>query len=292
MTLTQLQVFSTVVEMSSFTKAAEILHMSQSAVSHTVAALEAEFGVPLLIRDRQQGILVSDFGRRMLEPVRVILNRAAQVKQEANAAQGIESGTVRVGSFPSAAARLLPKIVSVFEKQHPRINIVLFEGTDHEVTEWLQNRVIDVGFAAESAPGPNMLPLTKDKMVAVLPKDHALGESKTVAIQALADHPFIMSSGGCEPLIRELFGRSQCIPSIKFTVRDMNTIFNMVREGLGITIVPELSLPDTTPYVLVRDLHPPIWRHVGLRVPFIRDASPAVQSFVALAQSLFSARLD
>lgn len=287
MTWTQLAVFSKVVEVGSFTGAAAILHMSQSAVSHAIAGLEAELGVALLIRDRRQGIVLSDFGRRVLEPMRAILNRVAQIEQEAAATQGLESGTIRIGSFPSLAARLLPKIVRVFEKQHPHITMVLFEGTDQEVAEWLNARVIDVGFAAQSVPGPDMLPLTQDKMVAVLPKDHVLKERDSISIEALVDYPFIMSTGGCEPLIREWFGHSQCLPSIKFSVRDMETILNMVGEGLGLTIVPELSLPDTTPRVLVKNLQPPMWRYLGLRCPFINEATPAVHAFVALAQSLF-----
>lgn len=209
----------------------------------------------------------------------------AQIEQEASAAQGLETGTIRIGSFPSASARLLPKIVRVFEKQHPQITMVLFEGTDQEVSEWLQDRVIDVGFAAQSTLGPDMTPLTKDTMAAVLPKGHVLSEHDSVSIESLVDHPFIMSTGGCEPLIVEEFGQSQCGPSIKFAVRDMDTILNIV--GAGNTIVPALSLPDTTPRILVKNLHTTMWGYLGLRCPFINEATPAVRSFVALAQSLF-----
>lgn len=287
MTISQLGVFVKVVDMGSFTKAAEALNMTQSAVSHAIAGLEAELGVVLLIRNRRQGIILSDFGRRVLEPIRGILNGVAHIEQEAAAEKGLESGTIRVGSFPSAAARLLPKIMGTFEKLHPNIDIVLFEGTDQEVAEWLHSRVIDVGFVAQSAPGNDMIPLTKDKMVAVLPKDHVLGGSQILSVSALVDHPFIMSSGGCEPLIMELFSRSQCSPSVKFEVRDTATILNMVQEGLGITIVPEMALPDRTPNVIVKDLQPSMCRYLGLRCPFINEATPAVLSFIAVGQSLF-----
>ena len=211
MTFTQLEIFSKVVEMGSFTKAAEVLNMTQSAVSHAISGLEAELGVTLLIRDRKQGIVISDFGRRVLEPIRGILNRIAYIEQEAAAEKGLESGTIRVGSFPSAAARLLPKIMSAFEKLHPNINIVIFEGTDQEIIEWLQTRVIDVGFVAQTALGDEMIPLTTDKMVAVLPKGHVLGVSQTLSISALANNPFIMSAGGCEPIILELFSLAKLL---------------------------------------------------------------------------------
>ena len=102
-------VFSKVVEMGSFTRAAEVLHMSQSAVSHAVAGLEIEFGVPLLIRDRKHGIVGTDFGRRVLEPMRVILNRVAQIEQEAAAAQGWKRGPLGSGAFPVRRGPAAPK---------------------------------------------------------------------------------------------------------------------------------------------------------------------------------------
>lgn len=70
----------------------------------------------------------------------------------------------------------------------------------------------------------------------------------------------------------------------------MDTILTMVREGLGITIVPDLSLPLTRPHILVKKVQPTMWRYVGLRSPFINEATPAVRAFVALAQSLFPAK--
>ena len=287
MTLVQLQIFSQVAEQGSFTKAAQTLNISQSAVSHAIAELEAELGGMLLIRDKRQPVLISDFGKRVLEPVRIILNGIAHIDQEAAAIKGLETGTIRVGSFPSAAARLFPKIMSVFEQLHPHIHIVLFEGTDEEVAEWLRTRVVDVGFVAHSSPENGMIHLTQDKMVAVLPKSHELKEKPRISLSDLESHPFIMSTGGCKPLIQDFFQQSQCTPCIKFEVRDIGTILNMVREGLGITIIPELSLPDTPSGVLVKDLQPSMWRYLNLSCPFINEATPAIQSFIAVAQSLF-----
>lgn len=122
-----------------------------------------------------------------------------------------------------------------------------FEGTDQEIEQWLQTRVIDVGFVAQSAPGDEMIPLTRDKMVAILPKDHPLGLSEVLSVSALESLPFIMSSGGCKPIILDLFSQANCSPSVKFEVRDMGTILNMVQEGLGVTIIPDMALPDGRP---------------------------------------------
>lgn len=287
MTITQLKVLSTVVDLGSFTKAAEALHMTQSAVSHAIASLEADLGVVLLIRDRHRGLALSDFGRRVLEPARRILNGVSHIEQEALSVRGLESGTLRLGSFPSAAVRMLPRIMSAFGRLHPNIEIVLFEGSDQEVLDWLDSRAIDVGVVAQSAVGPGMTLLAKDRMVAVLPPDHAQRYGPVVTVATLAGQPFIMSSGGCEPLIQELFAHAGCAPAVRFAVRDTETILNMVREGLGITMMPEMALPDRLPDVVVKALEPDAWRYLGLRSSS-DEATPSARAFVALAQSLFS----
>lgn len=287
MTFTQLQVFAKVVDTRSFTKTGELLNMTQSAVSHAVASLEAELGVQMLIRDRKDGIMVSEFGNRVLEPVRDILGRMAQIEQEASAAKGLETGIIRIGSFPSAAARLLPKMIAAFKSLHPKIEVVFFEGTDREVLDWLDARIIDVGFVAQKGWDSQTIPLTRDQMVVVMPQGHPLRDAPTIAVPALMDSPFIMSHGGCEPLIREIFSRNSLVPNIRFEVADTTTILNMVKEGLGITVVPQLSLPDFPLGIEIRELNPPFWRHVGLRYLFEKETPRIVKAFVDTAQLLF-----
>lgn len=287
MTFAQLQAFVKVVETGSFTKAGEVLNMTQSAVSHAIAGLESELGVSLMVRDRKFGVILSDFGKRVLGSARDILDRMAQIEQEAAAEKGIEAGVIRIGSFPSAASRLLPKIIATFKVLHPEIEIVLFEGTDHEISEWLDSRVIDIGFVAEASWGGGTIPLARDKMRVVMPQGHPLGDAVEISVAGLMDYPFILSQGGCEPLIREIFGRFSPFPAIRFEVKDMGTILNMVKEGLGISIVPELALPDTLKGIEVRDLDPPFWRHLGLRRRLDGEGTPAVRAFIGTGQSLF-----
>ncbi|MDT3427926.1 DNA-binding transcriptional LysR family regulator [Paenibacillus forsythiae] len=287
MTFSQLQVFAKVVETGSFTKAGEALNMTQSAVSHAMASIESELGVPLIIRDRKQGIMLSDFGERILKSVREILKHMTQIEHAAMAEKGLDAGTIRIGSFPSATARLLPKIISRFKQQYPRVEIVLFDGDDKEVLSWLNDRVIDVGFVAQLGRNDNFIPLTKDKMVLALPKNHSFGDSASFSVESFSDAPFIMSKGGCEPFIREIFAHAGLSPSVQFEVRDMSTILSMVQEGLGITIVPELALPDTLPGIEIRDLKPTYLRHLGLQCPYLDEALPAVRAFISMGQSLF-----
>ncbi|AGK99527.1 LysR family transcriptional regulator [Clostridium pasteurianum] len=227
MALSQIEVFIKVIENRSFTKAGEELHMSQSAVSHSIALMEEELGLPLIIRDKKQGVMVSDFGARVLIAARNILKEVSQIKQAAAMEKGLDIGTIRIGSFPSATARLLPKIISRFKKQYSGIDILLFDGDNQEVSEWLSNGVIDISFTAKLEKSNNIIPLTKDKIFAVLPKNHPLLELQSIPISEFSDIPFIMPKSGCEPLIMGIFNSEGLSPSVQKFILMSQQLFGL-----------------------------------------------------------------
>lgn len=110
------------------------------------------------------------------------------------------------------SVRLLPKIVRVFEQQHPHITTVLFEGTDQEVAGWLQDRIINVGFTAQSTPCPDMIPLTKDEMVAVLPKAIRSGTMTAYLSGHWSAIPSLCPQEAVSPLLRSGLGRLNAAP--------------------------------------------------------------------------------
>lgn len=114
MSLARYEVFNTVVELGSLTKAAEALNITQSAVSYSIANLEAEFGFPLLIRSRS-GITLTSNGQRMLKSVRTVLHWDEKLKQEAASIKGLEVGTVRIGAFTSVCIQWLPRLLKNFK---------------------------------------------------------------------------------------------------------------------------------------------------------------------------------
>src|SRR5699024_1956478 len=117
MTITRFEIFVQVVESESFTKAAHYLNMTQSAVSHAIAGLEKELGCQLFIRNRRKGLYLTAIGERILIHAREILRRVSSISEEVDAITGIESGTIRLGSFPCKYAHLLHKML-VFYQYH------------------------------------------------------------------------------------------------------------------------------------------------------------------------------
>lgn len=217
--------------------------MTQSAVSHAVASLETEWGVSLFIRDRKKGIMLTDIGQTLLPHIREVLNRMEKIQQEIALTKNIETGLIRIGTFASASACLLPKSLVSYQKKHPKIEFKFYEGTYEEILEWLDSGIIDVGFVVKGhADEAFDLPLIKDEMVVAYHPHHRFHQRPIVDITDLADEPFIMPTGMYQSHVEDIFSEAQLKLTTLFEVHDCTTIARMVGEGLGVTIGPELFL--------------------------------------------------
>ena len=145
----------------------------------------------------------------------------------------------------SASARLLPRPLRSFQADFPQIGITFFEGTDVEVAAWVRDGVADLGITTETLDRALVAePYAQDVMLAVVPRGHRLASHRVAHAGNLATEAFLMSGGGCEPLIRAFFSEAGMAPIVAATVRDIPTLLAMTREGAGVTIVPESVLPD------------------------------------------------
>ncbi|WP_028590379.1 LysR family transcriptional regulator [Paenibacillus massiliensis] len=288
MSIARFEVFVHIAETRNFTKAAERLNMTQSAVSHAIASLEKELGTTLLIRDRRKGVMLTEVGQKMLGHMREILCRMEMIQQEAALAANLETGTVRIGTFASASSCLLPKLLSRFQKKHPHIEFRFYEGSYEEITEWLNTGVIDIGFVVEEDSPVlfDCVPLIQDKMVLGFSAEHRFNGRTQISMKELQDEPFIMPTGMYQAHILAMLEEMKVQPKIRFEVYDCNTIANMVQEGLGITIGPELFL-KTQQHIQVGYLDITRWRNVALACPSQSSASPAARAFLAVSQEIF-----
>ncbi|HDR3333841.1 TPA: LysR family transcriptional regulator, partial [Bacillus anthracis] len=273
MTITQLQVLIKTIELGSFTKAARVLNMTQPAVSHAISSIESELGVTILIRDKRKGLIVTDVGSRILVHIREILNGVEKIEQEVAMEKGHEVGTIRIGSFPSASAHFLPKMINHFKEKYPNLEVVLCEGTIKEVEDWLVSRVVDIGIVILPNKEMEIVPLTKGKMVVILREDHPLCKKNAVTIRDLENEPIILCKGGYEPPIIDMFKQVNVPLRAEYVISTVTTALNMIQEGLGIAILAELSLTNLPKNVQTRELEPQVWREIALAVPSLRDSS-------------------
>lgn len=260
--LVQLRCLRGVAEQGSFTRAADHLCLSQSAVSQAVASLEKMLGVPLLTRGRD-GVTLTSAGRTALDEARLAL--AAVERLTACAGAGVAlSGPLRIGVVQSAAIRLLPGWMRRLRAEHPGIIVTLYEGTDPEVTAWVLAGIVEVGVTSRTDPSLVAQPVVQDEYLVIMPADDALASRRAITLRDLDGERMLLSGGGCETLIKELLTAAASHPEIICLVRDNATLVSMVREGLGLTIMPELALPTNLDGIVAIRLQPVLRRTLHL----------------------------
>lgn len=258
-TITQLRCLAAVVETGGFTAAADALHLTQSAVSQAVAALEAGLGLPLLVRARDRVVPTKAGAMAHLEALAAL---AALDRLMACGRRGADlaGARLRIGGVQSATVRLLPRWMKPFQTHYPKVAVTLHEGTDGEVRDWVLAGAVDLGITSQAHPELDRQPVAEDDYVVVVPAGHALASRRRVGLAALDGLPMILSGGGCETMIEELLAAAGSTPDIRFMVRDNTTLAAMVCQGLGFTIMPELALPDDRAGLAIVRLEPVLHR--------------------------------
>ncbi|MFS0820322.1 LysR family transcriptional regulator [Bacillus sp. 1P02SD] len=287
-TFTQFEILVKVIDEGSFTKAAQKLHMSQPAVSHAISTLESELGVTLLVRERGKNLIVTDIGKRILFQIRNILNGLEKIDQEVSLEKGLITGTIRIGTFPSVTAHFLPKIIRTFQQKRPNVSLTFKEGAQEEIKEWLTSREIDIGFVVLPCRELDTIPLVKDRYLVMLPNGHPLLQKELVRLEDLENEPFIISNGGYEAPIIDLMRKQKISILEKYNTANLNTSLGLIKEGLGVLILPELSLKNLSfPKANIRPLETNNHRHIALGLPSVKGASPAVNLFIDITKELF-----
>ncbi|GAA0698325.1 LysR family transcriptional regulator [Halomonas titanicae] len=250
--IAQLRVLLAVVEEQSYTRAAARLGVSQSGVSHSMQALEKLVGGPLITKAAERweptalGELVLTSARKVVGEFQVLSQQVAQFHNEVDE-------TLKIGVIPSALTGWLSPHLSSLTSRYPDAISLVLEGMEEEIKEWVESGVVDMGITTDVT----QLNLTywcehfdwqllkKDEVVAVLPENHSLRKQASVTVAELADHPLIMSSGGCEALIQQIFAHSlEEVDTfqVDFWVRDTRTLLQMVAGDVGVSLVPTLAL--------------------------------------------------
>lgn len=186
--------------------------------------------------------------------------------------------------------QLLPQILERFKQSYPEIDVFVDEGEDDEVSQWLIERRVDVGFVVLPDERFDTVPLVEDQFVALIPAAHPLAAKKAVSLSEVCAMPFIMTLAGSAAAIQRLFEQERLHPSVKQRYSQIITIIKTVESGSGASIVADLAVPDQVmalcPGAVKKPLTPRVRRSVGLAVLNRTHASPAVEAFLKLAKSV------
>ena len=269
-----------VLECNSFSDAARVMGYTQSAVSQMIKALEEELGVTLLLRSRT-GVTLTREGELLLPYIRDVANAHRMLSEQAANFHGLQSGTIRIGTFTSVSSRLLPPVMKAFKEAHPNLRFELHQGVYSEIEEWVRTGVVDFGFTDASRVTPFVCePVFRDTMLAVLPEGHPLGESIFVQVGQLKQEPFILlDEGRGGGIVHDMVAAHPEI-DVQYHVADDYSILTMVENRLGIAILPELVLKNTNHRVIARQLQPQLRRTLGVIYPKREGLSTAARAFL------------
>lgn len=272
-----------VADASNISRAAEEVGMTQSGASQAIAQLEASLGFPVFTRERRH-IGVTALGEQVIEQARIMLERLNAIRVLADESRGLKGGRIRLASFPSVTSTFLPGLLRDFKRLHPGIDVVVLEGTDEEVEEWIAADTVDLGVVMNPEPGRADVVLGQDAWVAVMPSRHLQGQNAKadgITLKALAGQPFILATGGCVVNGKSLMEQAGLqLSDVRVKVRDWVSACMLVREGMGVTLIPESALPAELRGLCVLPVTPSIHREFCLVCSPSGKSSGATQALL------------
>jgi DNA-binding transcriptional LysR family regulator len=291
----RMRVLREVAAKGSFSAAAESLAFTQSAVSQHIAALERETGAQLVQRNGRS-IRLTDAGEALVSHADAVLARLSDAEEELAAIAGLRGGKLRLATFPSAGAALVPHAIALFRERHPEIELVLGEAEPDESLPSLRGGDCDLAVIFEYKTVHRelngdfeLVHLLDDRMHAALPKGHPLTAKKRLRMADLEGENWIGGTDrACAALLQQWCTAAGFEPNVAFESNDYAVIQGMVAAGVGIVLLPDLVLATgVNPGVEIRSLgkDAPI-RVISAAVPTDGYRSGAVEAMLDVLKTV------
>ncbi|MGW0819094.1 LysR substrate-binding domain-containing protein [Streptomyces viridiviolaceus] len=298
MDIKQLNALLTVAETGSVTRAAQLLHLVQSAVTRQIQSLEDELGTALFERTRT-GMLLTDAGSRLAHSARTILaelERAeAEVRQDAGAVRGI----VAVGLLDSVSDLVAEPLVAQLARTHPQVELRLYSAFAGHLRQWLYDGVLDVAllFGVTDPTAISVTPLATEALWAVAPPEAGLSPDRSVPFIEVARHPIIAPSrdNGLRTLLEEVAARAGMTAHVAIEANSARMQKQLVAKGHGWTVLPAICVANevSSQALSMAALDDPeAQRQLVLAIPRSRRRSSATEAVARALVSLLRAAAD
>jgi DNA-binding transcriptional LysR family regulator len=291
--LDRLRALTAVATYGSVSAAADVLHVTTSAVSQQVAKLERETGQKLLER-YGRGVRLTDAAELLASHAERILAMVEEAESDLEAQRGKAVGELTVAAFPTAARGLLPAALSALARDHPRLRVCLCEQEPHATVPLVVRGEVDLGVVQDWFNVPIAIPdglvkapLTDDVADVALPAGHPLAGRLTIDLGELRDDAWIAQSPGaiCRDWLVYTLRSVDLEPRIAHTADEYATQLALVAAGLGAAIIPRLGRCDVPEGVRIIPVRPSltrqvyaVWRAEAARRPAIRAAVAALRA--------------
>lgn len=289
----RMAVLREVVARGSFSAAADSLHLSQSAVSQQVAALEREVGQPLLERT-SAGPKLTAAGQALIGHADAVVARLDEAERELAEIAGLEGGSLRLMSFPTASATVVTRAMAIFHARFPNIELHFSEGEPEDSLPALRRGEVDLAVAFDYPDLPEdfgrdteSVMVLEEPMRVALPQGHPLAASKTVKVDALANEDWLCgrAPSSCREYVLAIGRTGGFEPKISFESDDYKVLQGLVAAGLGVTLLPEMAGEHAG--VELRDIRGDIpSRRVWAVTREASSRSPATDEMVAILRQV------
>lgn len=284
MELRQLHYFIKVARKQHMTRAAEELHVAQSAISRQIHQLEQELGLKLFIQ-KGRNLQLTPVGSLFLSRVEVVLDGLDRAVEEVREFLDPEAGEIRLGFPHSLGVNLVPCIVSEFRKDdHPKVKFRFKQGKYNVLIDALLKGEVDLALIS---PFPDELEqltgqiVFTEELFAILPPEHKFAGYSSLRLEQLKDESFVLFSEGysLRSIVWNACKKAGFTPEIGFEGEETDTIRGLVGAGMGVSILPEMALKDVQQLqpVKVRIADPKITRTIGIiqrsneRLPLVAE---------------------
>lgn len=293
MEIEQLQYFKTVATMQHMTRAAEILAISQPALSKSIANIEQNLGVPLFNREGRS-IYLNRFGELFLQSVNVILDEYDRIKEEFEDIIKPGSGEVSFGFIHTLGMEIVPELIASTSEAFPNMQFSLTQATSLSLLKRLEEGAIDLCLSQKIESRVIEIEteeLFVEELFVIVPTTHPLAQQDAVKFEEVKNEPFIAIKKGnsLRQLVDELFLERGIVLNTTFAAEEMHTVAGFVGAGMGISVIPNIKGLDH--YKVKRlKLDPPCYRSVCVSWAKNRYLPPAVSEFKQYLLDYFQER--
>ena len=253
----RIRVILSAIEHKSLSKAAEEISYTPSAMSHIADSIENELGVKILVRT-PLGVSLSKEGEELYGYLKAVIDAENSLLAASHAISKSRENHLRIGAFSSISQNLLPEIISSFRLAHPEIRISM--SVEDDLEDFLENDLVDIIFTDEFSYGDNVwLPIKKDPFVAVVASDMMKGK-RSVSKEELYEYTYVSIN---EKILDSYFDKSRFAGILDFESIDNVSVLNMVKEGLGVSVLPRLMTLKRMNGIKIMKLEEPVSRTIG-----------------------------
>ncbi|MHA8110595.1 LysR family transcriptional regulator [Lactobacillaceae bacterium Melli_B4] len=282
--------FSTVIQEKSFYKAAKVLDVTPSAVSHAINQLEKFLGFSVFIRSRS-GITLTADGKAVLPIIQDIINNQQRLEQEAANITGLNSGSVRIGAFSSVCINWLPQIISSFREQYPDIMITVDQDAYDNIGNDAKIGTIDIGFTCDPIIEKLIkVPLIKDQIYCITPASFTPINCKTITPADVKDQSFILQRSDYYGDTKKVLDHYNVTnAALQFSIDDQSMLA-MVKSQLGMGILPKLALTNVPDGISVYPFDETYYRTIYLVMNSVQIKTPATRKMISHIQDFIKAK--